>query len=145
MVLFGLLMTGAMFLYWELYTAPFRPLQTAIAKAFPDSSPQAVGGRYKSHRPNTPAILRMIVRVKWDPRENDVQARKMVNDLEAIARQTVDRTAYDELEIVLMHRRPEKWSISWMVEGPWSDFPLPTTGPLPEKVKVSVLEGVEGS
>lgn len=145
MALFGLLMTGAMFVYWELYTAPFRPLQTAIAAAFPGSNPQAVGGRYKSHRPDSPAILRMIVRVKWDPREDDARARQMVNELEAIASKQVDPANYDELEIVLMHRRPEKWTISWMVVGPWADFPLPTTGPLPETVKVSVLEGVEGS
>ena len=40
---FGVVMVAALWLYWELHTRPFRPLQTAIAAEFPDSRPGVIG------------------------------------------------------------------------------------------------------
>ncbi|MFV0445379.1 MAG: hypothetical protein ACK5Q5_17515 [Planctomycetaceae bacterium] len=145
MLLFGCGMIGTLYLYWELYTRPFRPLQAAIAAEFPGSSPRAIGGKPKSHLPGSPSILRLIVRIDWDPRPNDSQARMTANRLTEIAGQHLQLSEYEQMEIVLMHRRPEQWTISWWCEAPVDLFPIPETGPLPESVKTKVTEGVEGS
>jgi hypothetical protein len=145
MVGFALLMVAAMFTYWELYTRPFRPLQAAIAAEFKGSSPRAIGGRHKSHRPDSPAILRIIVRIDWDPRDHEIDARGMANALVDIARRTVPLEEYDRLEIHLMHRRPEQWTITWSVDAPRERFPLPVSGPLADDVRVRIAEGVEGT
>lgn len=145
MVLFGVTMIGLLYLYWELYTRPFRPLQAALAIEFPGSSPRVVGGKPKSHLPQSPAILRVIIRVPWNPREQESRARETANELTVICGQHVELTDYDRMEIVLMHRRPEQWTISWWCEAPVSVFPLPAEGALPADVKLRVVEGVEGS
>ena len=144
-VAFALLMTGAMFVYWELYTRPFRPLQAAIAAKYEESSPRAVGGRYKSHLAASLNRLRLIVRISWDPREDETRARSMANDLVEIARDHVPLETYDRVEIYLMHRRPERLTITWSVDAPRGDFPLTDSGELPEEVIRRVSEGIEGT
>lgn len=145
MAAFALLMVAAMFTYWELYTRPFRPLQAAIAAEFKGSSPRAIGGRHKSHRPDSPAILRIIVRIPWDPRDHEADARRMANALVDIARRTVPLEEYDRLEIHLMHRRPEQWTITWSVDAPRQSFPLAAAGPVGDDVKIRIATGVEGT
>lgn len=145
MFAFAVAMIGLLFLYWELYTRPFRPLQAAIAAEFPGSSPRAVGGKPKSHLPASPAILRLIVRIDWDPRDDDRRARDMTNRLAVIAGETTSLADYERLQIFLMHRRPEQLTITWSLDVPLSDLPLATDGALPESAKFRVTEGVEGS
>lgn len=145
MVAFALVMVAAMFTYWELYTRPFRPLQAAIAAKFKGSSPRAIGGRPKSHRPDSPAILRIIVRIEWDPRDHEADARNMANALVDIARRTVKLEDYDRLEIHLMHRRPEQWTITWSVDAPRESFPLAVSGSPGDDVRIRIAEGVEGT
>ncbi len=66
MLAFGTLTTAAMWVYWTLHVGPFRPLQDAIAAAFPHSSPRVDGGQRKMHK-GTPKILRIVMRVDFDP------------------------------------------------------------------------------
>lgn len=61
------LMVGAMYLYWELYTRPFRPLQEAINAQYPNSMPRVIGGKHKSHREGSKPTLRVVVTVDFDP------------------------------------------------------------------------------
>jgi hypothetical protein len=145
MFAFAVTMIGVLFLYWELYTRPFRPLQAAIAAEFPDSSPRAIGGKPKSHLPNSPAILRLIVRIDWDPREDERRAREMANRLAVIAGETLTLSDYERLEVFLMHRRPEQATITWSLDAPLKALPLPLDGAAPEGAKLKVTEGVEGS
>jgi hypothetical protein len=106
---FGVLMVFSLWLYWEMYTRPFRPLQTAINAEFPGSSPRVVGGRHKSHRDGSPPLLRIIIRVDFDPKTADEQVlQQHVNRLHALAEQHLDLSPYEVLEIHLIQRVPEQ-------------------------------------
>ncbi|MCA9056492.1 MAG: hypothetical protein KDA75_21840, partial [Planctomycetaceae bacterium] len=90
-------------------------------------------------------ILRLIVRVDWDPREDESRAREMANHLGVISAENVTMTDYERFEVFLMHRRPEQWTVTWSLDAPVEGLPIPTADPLPEGVKIRVSEGVEGS
>lgn len=108
MLAFGVLMVFAMWLYWEMYTRPFRPLQNAINAEFPGSSPRVVGGRNKSHRDGSPPLLRIIIGVDFDPETADEQLlQKHVDRLRVLAGQHLDLAPYELLEIHLIQRVPE--------------------------------------
>jgi hypothetical protein len=145
MVLFGLMMTGALFVYWELYTRPFRPLQSAIAAKFPGSSPRVVAGRHKSHLEGNPEILRLILRTTHDPHADETSLRKQANELLALVREQTDLSRYDLVEVHLMQRRPEQFTVTWSLTAEPGAFPLPTTGDLPAGVTRVIAEGQEGS
>jgi hypothetical protein len=120
---FGLVMVGALWLYWEMYTRPFRPLQAAIAAKYPGSSPRAIGGRHKSHKDETPPTLRIVVRVPEDEfnLEQDAEQREQhALDLFRIAEEHVDLAAYSVVDIRLMQRVPEqewrRWSAARRID-----------------------------
>ena len=58
---------------------------------------------------NTPRILRITLKVPFDPqpRDADEQVAAMVERLEELARQHIDFDSYELLEIHLVQRRPE--------------------------------------
>lgn len=108
MIGFGVVMVFSMWLYWEMYTRPFRPLQTAINAEFPGSSPRVVGGRHKSHREGSAPLLRIVVRVEFDPNTADEPVlQQYVDRLHALAREHLDLSQYEMLEIHLYQRVPE--------------------------------------
>ncbi len=108
MFTFGIVMTAAMWLYWEAYTRPFRPLQYAINEAFPGSSPRVIGGEHKIHKDENPSTLRMVIRVDFDPREaSDDAVEPYTSRLMELAAEHVDLTTYEQVEVHLVHRVPE--------------------------------------
>ena len=135
MFAFAFAMIGTMYLYWELHTRPFRPLQIAIGAKYPNSMPRVIGGQHKSHQPGSRVRLRIVIAVDFDPTEglprpagtptepgaqdrvtlddtmvvND-QIRAVYTSLLGLAKQYTDLTPYQDLEIFLEHRRPEKTS-----------------------------------
>ncbi len=108
MFAFGVVMTGALWGYWEFYTRPFRPLQYAINEAFPDSSPRVIGGEHKSHKQAFPSTLRIVIRVDFDP-ANAAEAvvKPYTSRLLELAAAHADLSAYEQVEIHLVHRVPE--------------------------------------
>ena len=66
LIAFGVLTTGALWTYWNLHVGPFRPMQDALAVTFPHSSPRVDGGQRKMHK-GTPKVLRVVMRVDFDP------------------------------------------------------------------------------
>ncbi|MBL8851389.1 MAG: hypothetical protein JNG89_17025 [Planctomycetaceae bacterium] len=122
MFVFGITMVAGLWLYWELYTRPFRELQNAINTEFPGSSPRAIGGKEKSHRTDNPATLRIIVRVYFDPNAETDRSDNMAAQLAAIAREHHDVSQYDNLEIHLEQRVPEAESRHWSVSKPVSEW-----------------------
>jgi hypothetical protein len=104
---FGLTTTACMWIYWTLHTGPFRPLQDAIAAAFPHSSPRVEGGQHKMHK-GTPMVLRIVMRVDFDPVTQTAHGEEVVDSVEKIASQHVDLAAYDELDVVLFQGVPEQ-------------------------------------
>lgn len=120
---FGMVMIGALWLYWEMYTRPFRPLQAAIAQKYPGSSPRAIGGRHKSHKEETPPTLRIVVRIPEDEfnlEEDAGEREQRALDLYRIADRHVDLAAYSVVDIRLIQRVPERewrrWSAAHEVD-----------------------------
>lgn len=127
MVLFGVAMVAGMWTYWELYTRPFRALQNAINTEFPGSSPRAIGGREKSHRADSPATLRIIVRVDFDPNAEPARSEAVAERLAALAGEHHDVSQYELLEIHLQQRVPEEETRHWSVSKPveeWTESPV---------------------
>ena len=105
---FAILMTAALWIYWEAYTRPFRPLQYAINEAFPGSSPRVIGGEHKSHKDENPSTLRIVIRVDFNPQEaKDAEVEPYTSRLLELAREHVDLSGYEQVEVHLVHRVPE--------------------------------------
>ena len=120
---FATLMIAILFLYWELYTKPFRPLQYAIAEQFPDSSPKVIGGQHKSHKDDNPVILRLVVNIpekEFDPTENEEASNKRAMELTRLAFEHHDVTQYEQIDVVLLQRisdgSRERWNVSRPVD-----------------------------
>lgn len=122
MVGFAVVMVAAMWLYWELYKRPFSELQQAIAAEFKDSTPQVIGGRHKSNEQN-PETLRIIVRVAWDPTEDEDRSMQCAGRLVELARQhQYDLSDYEILEVHLMQTVPESEAQHWLRSRPLSEW-----------------------
>jgi hypothetical protein len=107
MFVFAIAMTSTLWVYSYLHAAPFQPLARAIAAEFKDSAPRVDGGRRKMHK-DTPSILRMVIRVEFDPNSDDARVASMANRLTALAWEYTDLRDYDELEIHLYSLEPER-------------------------------------
>jgi len=103
----GVLSTAGMWTYWTLHVGPFRPLQDALAAEFPGSSPRVDGGQRKMHKA-TPKILRVVMRVQFDPTAETTHGEQVVDRVEQIARKHVDLDAYEELRVFLFQGVPEQ-------------------------------------
>lgn len=122
MFAFGIVMVASLWLYWELYTRPFRALQNAIHAEFPNSSPRVIGGKPKSHRADSPETLRIISRVYFDPETDEPRAEAMAARLAALAADHHDLTKYQLLEIHLEQRVPEGETRHWSISRPVAEW-----------------------
>ena len=111
--MFAVAMSSGLWIYWYLHARPFLPLQLAIHQVFPKSYPQVQGGQRKMHK-NTPRILRITLKVGFDPQtaDSEKQVETMVQRLEELARQHIDLPSYELLEIHLVQRVPEHDSLT---------------------------------
>jgi hypothetical protein len=112
MFAFAVLLTGGMGLYWHYYTLPFRDLQNAINREFPDSSPRAIGGRLKG-RSDQPMTLRVVVQSKFDPTLDVLRSDAMAFRLFQLAREHAAIAEYEMFEVYLYQRQPEHESPAW--------------------------------
>lgn len=113
---FAIMMVTLLFVYWEFYTAPFRPLQYAIAAAFPESSPRVVGGQHKSHKSGDPKILRIVVYVPdsdFDPEQSMKESENRAADLVRLAFEHQKIDEYEQIEVVLLQKVPESARKRW--------------------------------
>ena len=108
MFAFGTLATGGIWVYWKLHLAPFMPLQKALAAEFEKSSPRVDGGWSQSNDKQAPPLLRVVLRVPYEPEVGDVRVRQAIDHVVALTREHIDLSAYDTLEIYLVHYAPEK-------------------------------------
>lgn len=107
MFVFGIIATGLLWTYWYYHTAPFIPLQQAIAAEFPGASPRVDGGQRRMHK-GTPAQLWVIVKVEFHPSEETSKARQAVARIEQLTREKLDLSSYETLTIRLFRGDPEK-------------------------------------
>ncbi|MBT5019464.1 hypothetical protein OAF98_01150 [Planctomicrobium sp.] len=115
---FAALMVSLLFIYWELYTAPFRPLQYAIADAFPESSPRVIGGQHKSHKTEHPPTLRVVIYVpvqEFDPETETEKSETRALKLARLAFEHQDVSEYELIQFVLLQKIPESARRRWTV------------------------------
>jgi hypothetical protein len=121
---FAILATGGMWVYWKLHRAPFLPLERALVEEFPGSSPHVEGGQRKMHE-KTPRILRVTLKIDFDPLADEAKAREFAEKVAAFLREHHDASRYQKLEIRLYFPEPEREIKQWSVELP----PAPSQGP----------------
>ena len=73
----GIVATGTLWFFWNLQLMPFMPLQDALVAEFEGSSPRVDGGRRKGQK-GTPKILRVVMRVPFDPTSPEPSAQSQI-------------------------------------------------------------------
>jgi hypothetical protein len=109
MLLFGVGLTAANWVYWKLHVAPFLPLQKLLAAEYEGSRPRVEGGQRKMHK-RTPKVLRVTMKIAFDPSTEDGKRRvdKFSREVAAfIAREYAELDEYEILELNLYWPRPE--------------------------------------
>lgn len=95
--------TSLLWFYWDLHLMPYMPLQEALASEFEDSSPRVDGGQRKMHK-GTPLILRVVMRVPFDPTLPDEQTQgRIERRLERTKELAADYTEIDRFETLEVH------------------------------------------
>lgn len=128
---FACLMVAGLWIYWEVYTRPYRELQIAIAQEFPKSSPRVIGGRYKSGRGGAPWTLRVLVYVpleRFNPEEESRERTDTLLRLAQLAGEHHDLSRYEVLEIRLMQKLPEQQWRRFDVSRPVTVWQLELAG-----------------
>lgn len=128
MFAFGIVATAGIWVYWKLHLAPFLPLQKALAAEFPRSSPRVDGGWKKGEFKTVPPTLRIVLRIPYSPDERDVRVGATIERVIALARQHLDFTAYENLEIFLVNYVPEKAPQQYEFRRKISDLDEPPAG-----------------
>ncbi len=99
----GITATGLLYAYSTLHLGPFRPLQEAIVKEFPGSSPRVDGGK-KRMQLDTPTILRILMKSEIDPlSESEESVRKILALRKRIAELALENVPLPDLAIIELH------------------------------------------
>jgi hypothetical protein len=114
---FAIVLTGAMWGYWKLHRGPFLPLERVLADTFPGSSPKVEGGQRKIHK-ETPRILRITLKVDFDPVADESRAKAFAERVLSVVSANYDVTTYDTSEIHLFWPEPEREIKQWTIELP---------------------------
>ena len=111
MFVLAIVLIGALYTYWNLHLMPFMPLQEALAAEFDHCSPRVDGGRRKAHK-GTPNILRVVMRVPFDPNAEDEETLSLIDKrvdgtLELAKQKVDDFDAYNVLEVHMYQEEKE--------------------------------------
>jgi hypothetical protein len=115
MFAFAIAATVTLYVYWKLHVGPFVPLQKAIAAEFEGSRPLVEGGQRKIHK-DTPRILRITMKIDFDPDANPVRTNELAERVIGFTRERFDLSAYEVLEIHFFWPEPEKKIKQWRLE-----------------------------
>lgn len=124
MFLFGLAATGTLWAYWHYHTAAFRPLQEAIAGEFAQSVPKVDGGQRKMHE-GGPRLLRIVMRVDFDPTQDDSRAQQLADRVLELVKEHQDVRQFETLELHLFQGVPEEKIRERTLERPLSPSSVP--------------------
>lgn len=106
MFLFAGLAVVLLQVYWNKHIEPFMPLQLALAEEFENSSPRVEGGQRKPSK-GTPMVLRITMRVLFDPQAEEEQAavQQQIKGVAAVARRELEseELQFDDYEILSLH------------------------------------------
>ena len=123
MLAFGMASTATIWGYWKLQLAPFLPLQQALLAEFPKSYPRVEGGRPKGAAP----LLRIVLQLESLPEADDPRANEIADRVVALAGEHLDLSAYDTLELHLVHYIPEKQPERLKIDRPLGKQPGPAS------------------
>lgn len=107
MLALGVVFTAALWFYWYFHMQPFRPLQQALAAEYPESAPRVEGGQRKLHK-DTPRILRITMRVDFDPTAETDRAEQFLRQVAAFVQKRDGLAGYERFELHLYHPVPEQ-------------------------------------
>lgn len=105
--LFAIVLTGTLWFYWKRHIAPYLPLQQALAKKFPGCKPRVEGGQRKIQK-STPKILRITMKVEFDPTKHKKRINLFADRVAAFVGGEIDLQAYNSLELHFYWPDPEK-------------------------------------
>ncbi|MCH7686179.1 MAG: hypothetical protein IH899_05790 [Planctomycetes bacterium] len=121
MFTFAVAIISVLWIYTVSHRAPFRPLERALAEEFEDSAPKVEGGQRKIHE-NSSKILRIIMKVEFDPSVEREQAERFAERVIAFTRKHQDISRYEVLEIHFFKLEPEKKILQWETERKVADL-----------------------
>lgn len=121
---FAITATGFLYGYWKLHIGPFVPLQKALAKEFERSRPRVEGGQRKMHK-GTPRILRITMKIDFDPDANEGRTNEFAGRVASFARANFDLSTYEILEVHFFWPEPEKKIHEWTAELPTEGIDRP--------------------
>ena len=99
----GITATGMLYAYSTLHLGPFKPLQEAIVKEFPGSSPRVDGGK-KRMQLDTPTILRILMKTEIDLlSEGEESIREILALRKRIAELALENVPFPDLAIIELH------------------------------------------
>ena len=122
MFLFALMVSVGLWSYWELHTQPFRPMTDQLGATFPNSNPRVEGGKHGMHK-KTPLVLRVVMRIGYDPNLDEQRYQKQVSEILTIAAQSGMLKKYEECEIHLYYQPAEQKPVVRSIKIPAADFP----------------------
>ncbi len=105
--IFAIVMIGVLYLYWFKHTGPFLPLQKALAEEFVGCQPLVQGGQRKIHK-NTDKILRVTMKVEFNPLEMTESSEQYVENIFRFISNNWKISDYDELHLHVYKKNPEK-------------------------------------
>lgn len=107
LLIFGLLMSGSLYVFQAVNTYPFADTQNALAIEFPDSRPRVEGGRLKGKQIN-PTTFRTTLAVDFDPHSDDARIQKMADRILVIASKNLNLNEYEQAELHFYQAIPEQ-------------------------------------
>ncbi|MCH9656717.1 MAG: hypothetical protein K0U86_16880 [Planctomycetes bacterium] len=107
LLIFGLLMSGSLYLFQAVNTFQFADTQNALAREFPDSRPRVEGGRLKGKQIN-PTTFRTTLAVPFNPNDDDVRIQKMADRILEIASENLNLNEYEQAELHFYQAVPEQ-------------------------------------
>ncbi len=107
LLIFGLLMSGSLYVFQAVNTFQFADTQNALAKEFPNSRPRVEGGRLKGKKTN-PATFRATLAVSFNPNEEDDRIQKMADRIMHLASENLNLNQYEMAELHFYQAIPEQ-------------------------------------
>jgi hypothetical protein len=105
----GIVATAFLWIYWTVRITPYMPLQEALEREFPDSSPRAEGGTI---RKTGETVLKVVLRTDFDPRADTAASTASIAErlerTQALAAELADLPKFDVLALHLYQPRKEQ-------------------------------------
>ncbi len=107
LLIFGLLMSGSLYVFQTINTYQFADTQNALAKEFPQSRPRVEGGRLKGKQQN-PLTFRVTMAVPFNPHEKNAEIQRMADRILEIASNNLPLQDYEQAEMHFYQAIPEQ-------------------------------------